>query len=370
MAPSPTSSPSRRRFLQTAAAGCAGAILPSCGWRLGNVQSNPKQMAPSDQLSVYTWEAYVDKDLLKDFQTEAKIKVTSEVFDSNETMLATFEAGKGSTYSVIYPSEITVQQMVQKDYLTELDVSRLAGLENLLPRFREPHRNGGKRYSVPVSWGVTGLIYNPEKLSEPPTDWDYLWKHKDKLTRRMTLLSDVREVMGAVLKSLGHSYNSENPQELKAASEKLLKLKPAIASFTTDAWKDQLLAGDLWIAMGYSSDAAEALKQNPKLKFLIPKSGTSLWSDTMVIPKSAPNPDAAYDWINYMLRPEVAASMTQRLSFATTNEDAIAQLPQEWQANQTLFPPDRLLSRCETLAPVERGTAELFEKYWTQVSNS
>ncbi len=202
-------------------------------------------------------------------------------------MLATFQAGKGAAYSIIYPSDYSVTKMVQLKLLQKLDHSRLVGLDNIMPKFQKSVHDPDNQYSVPVSWGTTGFIYNSEKLNPPPTDWSYLWSNERELARRMTLLNDVREVMGGVLKSLGHSYNSTSPQDIRQAYEKLAILKPAIATFTTDAWRDQLVAGDLLLAMGYSVDAVLVAKQDAKFKYVIPDSGTSLWSDTMVIPKTA-----------------------------------------------------------------------------------
>ena len=361
---------SRRRFLQTSIAGFSGMALSGCGWTLAKVQTEPVQRGTTDELHIYTWSNYVDQDLIDAFRSQTGIKVISDVFDSNEVMLATFQAGKAGTYSIIYPSDYKVSQMVKLGYLSELDHSRLDGLRNILPRFQQSVHDPGNRFSVPVSWGTTGLIYNSEKLTEPPTDWDYLWKHKDQLTRRLTLMDDVREVMGAVLRSLGYSYNATDPQQIKQAYEKLQELKPAVTTFTTDAWRDQLLAGDLTIAMGYSADAVNVMTQNPKLKYVIPASGTSLWSDTMVIPKTAPNPEAAYTWISFMLQPEVAARVTERLSFATPNEAAFNQLPDKLKNNVALFPPRNLLDRSETLAPLDKSVLELYEKYWTKLTSS
>ncbi|MFN9939509.1 MAG: extracellular solute-binding protein, partial [bacterium] len=123
--------------------------------------------------------------------------------------------------------------------------------------------------------------------------------NQEQLYKRMTLLNDVREVMGATLKMLGYSYNSQNATEIKAAYEKLRSLKPAIAAFDTDAWQNQILAGDLLLAMCYSADGVKISKENPKLKYVIPRSGSSLWTDTIVIPKTAPNIPGAYSWINF-----------------------------------------------------------------------
>jgi spermidine/putrescine transport system substrate-binding protein len=318
-------------------------------------------------LQLYTWSNYIDEALINAFTTQTGIRGSYDIFDSNEVMLATVQTGKGNIYSVIYPSDYTVARMLERQLLQRLDYDRISGHENILPKFQTSVHDPGNRYHVPISWGTTGLIYNREKLDLPPTDWNYLWENQQKLTRRMTLLNDTREVMGATLRSLGYSYNSTNPDEIKQAYTKLAALKPAVRTFTTDAWRDQLIAGDLWLAMGYSADAMQVMREAPHLRYVIPSSGSSLWSDTMVIPKAAPNVDAAYAWINYMLQPSVGAQMTKRLSFATPNQAAFNQLPAPLRNDETLFPPEAILARCETVAPVEQAITELYERYWTRL---
>jgi spermidine/putrescine transport system substrate-binding protein len=124
------------------------------------------------------------------------------------------------------------------------------------------------------------------------------------------------------------------------------------------------------MAMVYSSDAGLAIAQNPKLKYVIPASGTSVWTDTMVIPKTAPNLDGAYAWLEFMLQPEVAAKLTERMSFATTNQAAIAKLPEALQSNTTMFPPMELLNKSESIRPMERETLEAYDRYWTKLTSS
>jgi spermidine/putrescine transport system substrate-binding protein len=360
----------RRQFLQSSASALSGLALSSCGWTLAEVRPIPKKPGKSNELYIYTWSSYIDVALREEFTAQTGIKVIADIFDNNETMLATFQAGKGAIYSVIYPSSDTVAKMLKLKLLSELDKSRLVGLENILPKFQNSVHDPNNRHHVPISWGTTGFIYNSEKLDPPPDDWDYLWNYQQKLSRRMTLLNDTREVMGATLRSLGYSYNSTNPKEIKQAYEKLVKLKPAIASFTSDAWRSQLVAGDLLLAMGYSADAVAVAQQDDKFKYVIPKSGTSLWSDTMVIPKTAPNPNAAYAWINYMLQPSVASQVTQRLFFATPNQAAYDQLPSPLRDSEILFPRESLLTKSEGIAPVPPPATELYEKYWTQLTSS
>ena len=360
----------RREFLQAATGVVSGLTLSSCGWTLAEVRPSETKAQAANELHIYTWSSYIDEALLEGFRAQTGVKVIADTFDSNETMLAAFQAGKGAAYSVIYPSDYTVAKMIELKLLQPLDLNRIQGLENILPKFQSSAYDPGNRYHVPISWGTTGLIYNSAKLNPAPTDWGYLWTHQQTLSRRMTLINDTREVMGAALRSLGYSYNSNNPQQIKQAYEKLTLLKPAIASFTTDAWRDQLIAGDLLLAMGYSADAMSVTRANPVLKYAIPSSGTSLWSDTMVIPKTAPNPDVAYAWINYVLQPSVAVQMTERLNFAPPNQSAHDQLPVPLRDNEILFPSESLLTKCEGLVPLKEPIAALYEKYWTQLTSS
>ncbi|MEB3338186.1 MAG: extracellular solute-binding protein [Leptolyngbyaceae bacterium] len=361
--------PNRRQFLQTSAATLTGMALSSCGWTLANVRSQPPAKSDPGKLHIYTWSNYADESLLQGFTAQTGIQVTADVFDSNETMLAKMLAGGGGAYSVLSPSDYMVTKMVQQKLLVSLDSAQLVGLDSLFPRFQSPSYDRENAHSIPISWGTTGLIYNADKLKEAPQDWQYLWDHKDKLSKRLTLFNDVREVMGATLRMLGYSYNSQNPAELKQAYEKLAELKPAIASFTSDAWRNQIVTGDLWIAMSYSPDAVEMTKESSQLQYVIPQSGTSVWTDTMVIPKSAPNPEGAYAWLNYILQPSVGIEISKRLNFATPNQAVFDQLPAPLRNNLTLFPPEALLAKCESIAPVD-DVVEIYERYWTQLTSS
>jgi spermidine/putrescine transport system substrate-binding protein len=359
----------RRQFIKSAAYFSAGATLSSCGWKLADVRP-PVNTGSKDQLFIFSWTQYIDKELVSNFTQETGIKVSYNTFSSNEEMLAQYKAGKKGTYSIIYPSDYMVAKMAAEDLLQELDHNRLPGLDALWSKFRNSTHDPGNRYSVPLSWGTTGILYNANKLAPPPDDWDYLWRQAGSLSRRMTLLDDNREVFGACLRSLGFSYNSTNPDEINQAFNKLSRLKPSVAQFTTDAWRDRLMAGDLDLAMVFSADATSLMQENSKLRYVIPKSGTSVWSDTMVIPRSAPNPDAAYAWMTYMLRPQVAATLTQRLLFATPNRQAFNKLPNDLQQNTALYPPETLLEKSESITPVSDEIAELYEKYWTTLTSS
>jgi spermidine/putrescine transport system substrate-binding protein len=366
--------PTRRQFLKLAAsATLSSTALSSCGWTLAEVRPKSNQVKSSrdssKQLYIYTWSSYTDQALLDRFKRETGITAVADVYDSNEAMLARLQAGGGGSYSIIYPSDYMVSKMVELGLLRELDLSRLKGLNQLLPRFQNPVYDPANQHSIPLSWGTTGLIYNSEKLKTAPQDWNYLWQNRQALSQRMTLLNDVREVMGAVLKMLGYSYNSTDKNQVKQAYEKLVELKPNLASFTSDGWRPQAQSGDLLIAMCYSSDANEVIEENDKLQYVIPKSGTSLWTDTLAIPTTAPNVEGAYAWINFMLKPDVAAQICERLSFATANTAAFNKLSSKVKTNQNLFPSESALNQCESIAPIG-SFSEIYDNYWTQLTST
>ncbi|GAX34953.1 ABC transporter substrate-binding protein [Nodularia sp. NIES-3585] len=354
----------RRQFLQALTA-VSSLSLASCGWRLGDVRSATN--IDSDQLYIYTWTQYADQELLQAFTKQTGVKVLVDVYDSNEVMLAKLLAGGGGAYSLIYPSDYMVQKMQEQDILIKLNNQRLNGADKLFPQFQNPSYDLNNRYSIPFSWGTTGLIYNSEILKDAPDDWDYLWQNQEILNKRMTLLNDLREVMGAVLRMLGYSYNSTDKDEIKQAYEKLLELKPAIAAFNTDAWQNQMLAGDITLAMCYSVDAIKVIAENPQLKYVIPRSGSSIWTDAIVIPKTAPNIDGAYAWINFILQPEVSAKISQRLNIATPNSAGFEQLPNQIKNDRNLFPPAELLAKCERIIPL-KDLEDIYERYWTQLT--
>jgi spermidine/putrescine transport system substrate-binding protein len=360
---------SRRQFLQYAAFSGAIATIPGCGWKLADIQNQTPIASNSDELNLYTWTSYTDEPLLQGFQSETGIKGRTEIMASNEEMIAAFEAGKGREFSILCPSDYAVGQMQAKNYLQALDESRLEDLSTLLPNLAKVGVIDGKRYSVPLTWGTTGLLYNRKKLPQGIADLGDLWTNKDRLTRKMTLLDDPREVFGLALHQLGFSQNTSDRVQIQQAYDRLQALKPHLASFTTDAWRDPLVAGDIWIAMAYSTDATDLIKENPDIQYLIPPSGTNLWVDTMVIPVTAPNPQLAYTWMNYVLNPDRADGITQRLGYVPTTQASIDRLSTALRQDPIRFPSSAILAKCETMQTLSEEATALVEKLWTQLKS-
>ncbi|RZM79250.1 ABC transporter substrate-binding protein [Leptolyngbya iicbica] len=371
----------RRRFLQGSAAAIAGVTLANCRQNIADQatpEADPAATTPegggasggdSGVLHVYTWADYTNDEMVNAFTEQTGIEVIVDIYDSNETMLAKMQAGGGDAYSIIYPSDYMVQQMIELNMLTKLEKERISGIENIFDKWQDPVYDPGNSFSVPFAWGTTGLLYNTDIITDTPTDWDYLWENSSALSKRMTLLDDVRETMGMVLKSLGYSYNSTDPAEIEEAYERLIEIKPDLASFMSFGFEDGLLSGDLAVVMAYSVDALSSIAEDETLNYIIPESGSSVWTDTLVIPTTAPNVDAAYEWINFNLQPEIAQLNTETLFNATPNQVAFENLSDEFKNDEKLFPPEDLLAKCEGIAPVGDASS-IYDEFWTRATSA
>ena len=362
----------RRHFLRASGATVAAVTLANCRTNLTgkiNAPGNPSD-GGKNTLHIYTWSNYIDQDTVAAFTEQTGLKVIFDTVDSNEVMLAKLQSGGGNAYSLIYPSDYMVTQMVDLDMLMALDPDRLQGVKNLKFRWANPSYDPNNAHSMPFSTGTTGLIYNREVTPGVPEDWEFLWQASPKISRQFTLLDDTREVLGATLKSLGYSYNTNDATQIEAAFRKLLELKPHIAAFKSGGFEDEILAGDLAVAMAYSADAIALTRQDTNLAYVIPRSGTSLWTDTMAIPATAPNPEAAYQWINFMLEPEVARVTAERFLFSTVNQAAFEQLPAELKNNRNLYPEEEVLDRSEGIAPLATASNDLFDRFWTEITSA
>jgi spermidine/putrescine transport system substrate-binding protein len=368
-------SKTRRRFLQGSAAAIAGIALANCtSNRRETPTSTPSTpstpSSTSKKLNVYTWADYRNDEVIKAFTEKTGIEVTVDVYDSNETMLAKMQAGGGNAYSVIYPSDYMVQQMIELGMLTPLDKDRIKGLENLFDKWDSPAYDSDNTFSVPFAWGTTGLLYNSELVTDQPTDWDDLWENRQKFSKKMSLLDDPRETLGATLKSLGYSYNSTDPKQLEEAYNRLVEIKPDLASFQSFGYEDALFGGDLAILIAFSVDAIAATLEDDRIKYVIPASGSSVWTDTMIIPNTAPDVDAAYEWINFNLDPAVCKMNVEILSSATPNKVTYDSLSNEIKSNTNLFPPEDLLAKCEGIAPLPEEALGLMDEYWTKLTSA
>jgi len=375
---------SRRKFLRQTAYAASAMASASTLAACGIFEKGPQETEAGEEdverpvtqdkrtLYIYGWATYINnQEVLEEFTKETGIKVVGDAYDSNEVMLAKLEASGGrSGYSVIYPSDYMVTQMRDLKLLAPLNKKLLPNIKNIAPNYLELPHDRGSVFSIPVSLGTTGIAYNVEAvksvIGEEPMDWSYLWEHKEKL--RITLVNDPREVIGMALHILGHSYNTKETEKIEQAFQKLKELMPAIANFTTDAWRDPLASGDLMMCMAFSGDAISLARQDPNIKYVLPNNGTSIWTDTMAIPRGASNIEGAHEWINYVMRPEVAAKISDANSFGTTNKLAKTMIPDDLKAIKALEPSDSITARSDRIAKLDPEVLQVYEGFWTRLT--
>lgn len=337
------------------------ALLMSGG--VGDVRA-AQQLA--EKLHFYNWDNYIDPQVLKGFEREFGVRVIEDKFASNEELLAKLQVGGGG-YDVIVPSDYAVRIMIRQKLLASLDYGRIPNLKHLDTRFRDPAYDTGLRYSVPYLWGTTGIGYSRKgiAMAAVPTGWDDLF-NPSKLTRhkgRISMLNDMREAIGAALIYRGFSPNSADPVELEAAKEVLLRQKPYIAKYDSEAYEDSLAAGETVLAHGWSGEFFAAQKEKPDIGFVVPREGSFLFVDNLAIPVRSKKRYTAEVFINYLLRPDVAAVNSAFLRYPTPNAEAYKLIDPKLDGANYRLPSGIKLYSIEDVGEAGR----LYEKIWTEL---
>ena len=280
-------------------------------------------------LHVYNWSDYIAPDTLENFQAATGIKVTYDVYDSNEVMEAKLLAG-GSGYDVVFPTaQPFAERQIKAGLYLKLDKSKLGNYGNLDPAILKALQtpDPGNAHVVPYMWGTSGIGYNVDKVKallgdNVPTDtWALIFDPAiaSKLAAcGISVMDDEMEGMSAALMYLGKDPNTTDPKDFEAAVELFQKVRPYIKYFHSSQYINDLANGDLCVAHGYSGDVLQARDRadeagnNVHVAYTVPKEGAILWIDVMAIPSDAPHPDNAYAFINYLLKPDVIAAITSK----------------------------------------------------------
>lgn len=313
---------------------------------IGNKVLEKSQGFTTDNvLTIYNWGDYIDPELLTQFEEESGFKVRYETFDSNEAMYTKIQQG-GTGYDIAIPSEYMIQKMMKQELLLPIDSTKIKGLENVHPQFLNQPFDPDNRYSIPYFWGTLGIIYNDKFIPEGTIQsWDDLWK--PELKNNLMLIDGAREVLGLSLNSVGNGLNSKNDQELKGAKDKLMDLVPNVKAIVADEIKMYMINEESAAAVSFSGEASEMLDNNEHLHYVIPEEGSNLWFDNIVIPKTAKNIPGAYEFINFMLRPEIAAQNAEYIGYATPNAKAEALLPKDITSDKQFYPSDEAIGKLE-----------------------
>lgn len=351
----------RRRFLQLAAANSAAAmgLLHGC--------TRASRTDASNQVNIFSWADYLPPNAIEEFEKRFGIRVVYDTFASNEALLARMSAGSVD-YDVIVPTSYIVPKLRALNLLKPIDKDRIPNAKYLMGRFTQMSFDPGGQYTIPYAFGTTGIGYNAKAFETAgvpvPQDWDAFWDKR--IGGRMTLLEDARETIGFALKRLGHSYNTRDLASIDAAKQTLIAQKPLTMCYTSDQVIVYLASGDSELSLVFSGDAHQAARWNPDVRYVIPRSGASMWIDNLCIPASAPHAENALKWINYLLEPQVSAALTDYTYYATPNHAALKFISKTNLEDKTLYPPETVLDRCDELQEV--GDAIFaYDRAWTEI---
>ncbi|MDR1507703.1 MAG: extracellular solute-binding protein [Treponema sp.] len=351
----------RKISVLLAAAGLAAALLGGCADKTGAEESG---RAESNTLYIYNWLVYTPDTVIEKFENEYGVTVIYDEFDSNESMYAKLRAG-GSGYDIVFPSQDYASIMINQNMLKKLDKSKLSNLENVSPEVLEKTTfDPGMDYSVPYFWGAAGITVNTARVPVYEKSWSIFGRAD--LKGHMTMLDDMREVLGDALISLGYSANSSDPAQLDRAAKLVNdEWKPNLTKFDAEAFGEGYAKGDFWVVQGYPEVVALAIAGNPELikntVFFIPPEGGPAYIDYMCIPEGAKNVELAHKFINFIHRPEIYAEFCNSFGFpATANSKAGALLQ-----GTLLYEADEL-PKMELKYDLGESL-ELYDKVWQNI---
>ncbi len=314
-------------------------------------------------LNVYNWSDYIDPTVLTDFEKEYQVKVVYDTFASNEELLAKL-AGGAQGYDVIFPSDYMVAIMMEENLLSPLDASQVPNIKGIDPKFTNPPYDPGSTYSVPFTYGTSGLGYNYAEIGEELDSWGAIWDPRFK--GRILLLDDMREVFGIAYKYLGYSVNNTDPARLEKAKQLLMDQKANLLKYESTMNKDLLLTREALISHYWAGDMYQVIDEDSSFAFTIPKEGAVLFTDCMAVPAAAPHKELAHKFINYILRPDIAGRIVNEVWYAMPIPAAMEYVDEEISSDPNIFPPDDVLARCEFLTDLGDFNP-VMDRAWTEL---
>lgn len=325
--------------------------------------------ASDNVVNVYAWVGETPEAVLRLFEKETGIKVNFTGIHNNETMFSKLRATNNSAYDVVMPTGCFVDRMSRLHMLTVLDKSKLPNLKHLNPDFRHPAYDKNLLYGIPHVWGVTGIFYNSKYYPE-----NSIRKWSDLLDSRyrnqLMLLDDTRDVFAMSLLASNQPANDADPEHIKTAFLQLKEYMKNIKVFSIETIASNIIDEDANIGMAWNGDVYKATIENPDVKFIYPEDGFVIWVDNLAIPANAKHKEAAYKFINFMLRPEIAKMISLTTHFPTANLSGQQLLPAEIRNNPIAYPPKEVLHRGQFQTDLGSDAMATYERYWEELKMS
>ena len=340
--------------------------------------------ADSKVLHVYNWSDYIAPDTIANFEKESGIKVVYDVFDSNETLEAKLLAGK-SGYDIVVPSNSFLAKQIKAGVYQELDKSKLSNYDNLNKSLLKAVSvsDPDNKHAFPYMWGSMGIGYNPEKVKaalgvDKIDSWDVLMKPENIAKLKscgVSFLDSPTEMLPVALHYLGLPTDTTKKADLKQAEDLFMKIRPSIGYFHSSKYISDLANGNICVAVGYSGDIEQAKTRaaeaggKVKIAYDIPKEGAGSFFDMVAIPKDAENVEAAYAFMNYLLKPDVMAAITNSVRFPNGNEKATALVDKDITSDPGIYPSAEVQSKLYAIADMPAATQREMTRSWTKIKS-
>lgn len=339
--------------------------------------------AEEKDLHVYNWSDYIGTHTLEDFTKESGIKVVYDVYDSSEVLEAKLLAGR-SGYDTVVPANAFLAKQIRAGIYQPLDKSKLPNWKNLDPDILRILQTSdpGNQYAIPYLWGTVGIGYNVDKVKAvlgadaPVNSWDLIFKPEILAKLKgcgVSFLDSPTEMLPAGLLYLGYNPNSQDPKALQAAVELFNKLRPSVTYFNSSKYIGDLANGNICVAVGYSGDVyqakarAEEASNGVKVLYSIPKEGAGAFIDTVAIPKDAANTEGSLQFINFLMKPEVIAGISNDVVFPNGNAAATALVDESMRTDPGVYPPDDVMKKLYAFPDLPAKVQRNMTRVWTTI---
>lgn len=310
-----------------------------------------------DELVLYTWDGMVPQEVLDDFEKETGTKVVYSNFDTDETMLEKLSQAKGGDYDVVIADDYIIESAVKEGLVQKLDKDAITNWGNINPLFQGQFYDPDDEYTVPYGAGIPLIVYDPDQVDIDIKGYKDLWD--PSLEDSIAIIGAYRVICGITQLSMGESMNEDDVDVIARTGEKLQELAPNIRLIQDDNTQNALLNGEASVAFLYTSQVTQALKDNPDLKVVYPEEGLGFGILGTFIPSEAPNAEAANEFINYLLQPEVTAKCINSVGYYNTNKAA------DDLVDENLVVPDDV-TKGESIENVSQEAEQEYNKIWTE----
>lgn len=322
----------------------------------------------ADKIYLYTWVEYIDPAIKDQFKEECGVEVVETNFDSNETLLATLQAG-GADYDIIVPSDYMVQILIDEGMLMPLDFNVIANIKNMDTLNVNQYFDPEQQYTVPWFWGTSGYAVDTNVVTDYTDSWSTMFDPTSPYCGKMSMLDDQRETLGAALMYLGYSINDTDPAHLEEAKNLLIEQAKCVKAYDSQTNDDLIISGETVLAHIWTGDAILAglpdYGGREGIVYVIPQEGCTIWQDNMAVPTTAPNPYTAMVFMNYTQFPEVAAQNAEYVGYGSPNAAAKEFIDPAILADEGIYPPPDVAARLQWIEDV--GPAlELYDRIWTE----